>query len=90
MKPMFMKKTPDETLVNVASHNFARFGKVLNETLATREYVTGTLSIADFAISTIAMYRLPAQMDTKPFPHLEAYLARMESRESWKQTLPQF
>ena len=90
MKPMFQKQPPDDTMVAAGDRNFQRFAKVLDAHLANREYVTGKLSIADFAISTIAMYRNPAKLDTAAFPRLEAYLARMEARESWKQTQPQF
>jgi glutathione S-transferase len=89
MKPMMMKQQPNEALVANGVQSFARFAAVLDRHFETHEYVAGTLSIADFAVSTIAMYRGPAQFDTKPFPRLEAYLTRLESRDSWKQTQPQ-
>jgi glutathione S-transferase len=83
---MFTKQSPDPALVADGELAWKRFAKVLDDHLATREYVAGKLSIADLAISTITMYRGPAQIDVTPFAQ---YLARIEARESWKQTQPQ-
>jgi glutathione S-transferase len=88
VKPMFMKQPTNDALVAEGEQNWHRFAKVLESQLADRDYVTGRLSLADFALASITMYRGPARIDTKPYPHLERWLGRIESRDSWKQTQP--
>jgi glutathione S-transferase len=90
MKPMMMKQEPNPVLVAEGERNFQRYGAVLNAQLETRQFVAGELSIADFALATITCYRGPANIDTGSFRHLQAWLDRIEARDSWKQTIPQF
>jgi len=86
VKPMMMKQPPEPVLVAAGEQDFARYAAILDQQLAGREYVTGALSLADFAIASMLMYRGPAQMVTSPFPNLERWFASMESRESWRAT----
>lgn len=88
MKPNYMKQEPNPALVEEGETNLKRFGAVLNGQLEGREYVTGKLSLADFGLASVLMYREPARMDLTDFRHIQAWLARIESRDSWKQTAP--
>ena len=89
VKPMFMKQATNEVLVADGEESYHRFAKILDGQLTNREYVAGRLSIADFALASIMMYRAPARIDTKPYPRIEQWLNRVEARDSWKQTQPQ-
>jgi glutathione S-transferase len=88
LKPMMMKQQPDPTLVADGEASFKRFAAVLNGQLEGREYVCGAPSIADFALATALMYREQAGMNTSSFRHIQAWLGRVESRDSWKKTAP--
>jgi glutathione S-transferase len=90
MKPMFLKQEPDPALVADGEANWKRFAQVLDDHLDGRDYVCGAPTIADFALATITMYRQMAKIDTAPFPRLEAWLGRIEARDSWKETAPKF
>ncbi len=55
----------------------------INDQLADRDFVTGaTFTIADAHCYTIAMWTRAHAIDTSPWPHLEAYLARVDARPS--------
>lgn len=55
----------------------------LNEHLADRDYLTGsTFTIADAHCYTIAMWTAYQGIDVSPWPHLQAYLARIGARPS--------
>jgi glutathione S-transferase len=90
MKPMMMKQQPDPALVAYGESNFARYAAVLDGQLKDKEYVAGRLSIADFAIASMLTYHQPAQMGVEKFPHISSWFARIEARDSWKKTAPQF
>ncbi|MCC6748902.1 MAG: glutathione S-transferase family protein [Deltaproteobacteria bacterium] len=90
MKPTFMKQDPNPVLVADGEQNLQRFAAVLDSQLAGKEYVTGRLSIADFALASVLAYRVPARMELGAFPQLRGWLGRIEARESWKQTAPRF
>ena len=88
VKPFFMKQDPNPALVEHGEANLRRFGAVLDRQLAGKEYVVGSLSIADFALGSILMYREPAKMDLEAFPNIKRWIALLESRESFKKTAP--
>ncbi|MGE3647239.1 MAG: glutathione binding-like protein, partial [Reyranellaceae bacterium] len=55
----------------------------LNDHLADRDYLTGsTFTIADAHCYTIAMWTAYQGIDVSPWPHLQAYLARIGARPS--------
>jgi glutathione S-transferase len=90
IKPMMMKLQPDPAIVAFGESNLARFAAVLETQLKSKEYVTGRLSLADLALSADLMYQQPSQIDLKPFPAIDAWFARMQTRDSWKKTTPQY
>jgi glutathione S-transferase len=89
LKPM-MKAESQPQLVAEAEANLQRYGAVLNSHLESHPWVANDrLTIADLAIVSGLMYREPAQMNLKTFRHLNDYLAKVESRDSWTKTAPQ-
>lgn len=84
MKKITKRGEPDQAIVDAGVAEFATACKVLDVSLAGREYVAGDLSVADFALwGYYALGRL-AGLDVSPYPNLSAWLERVESRNSVK------
>lgn len=85
----FMKKItgrgePDPSLVEAGVAEFAMHTAVLDRALDGREYVADTLSVADFALWGYFALRGVAQLDVSSYPHVSAWLSRIEARSSVK------
>jgi glutathione S-transferase len=80
---------PDEVLIRQGSEEFEVLAKVLDQELATREYVCGRLTIADFALATYAALAASCGLDFGPHAKASAWLERMAARESMRKMLAQ-
>lgn len=60
---------------------------VLNQRLADRDYVAGEYSIADMAIFPWAMYYQQQGIEIKDYPHVAAYIARLQARPAIQKAL---
>jgi glutathione S-transferase len=78
---------PDEAVVKAGIEEFAATASVLEQTLGTKEYVCGRLSIADFALAPYAALTASCGLDFEPYPKATAWLGRMTARDSMKHTL---
>jgi len=78
---------PDEAAVKVGMDEFATRASVLEQSLGTKEYLCGPLTIADFGLAPYAVLAGDCGLDFTPYPKAKAWLGRMLSRESMKQTL---
>jgi glutathione S-transferase len=78
---------PDQAAIAAASAEFDKLTGVLDSALESREYLAGTLSLADFALA--AHYSLAAMcgLDMAPHGRVQAWLARMLARDSMKRAL---
>ena len=62
----------------------ARFIPIVEEQLASREYLTGTFGLADIALGcTLGISHL-VKVDLAPYPYVRAWLERLQARESWR------
>jgi glutathione S-transferase len=86
VKPLTRQGTPDDAVIAAGTAEFQTLAKVLDATLAGREYVAGKLSIADFAIGPFLGVATTCGMDLTPHRHLRGWIERMTSRESVRQT----
>ncbi len=87
VKPM-LKQAPDAASTAAGTVDFAAVAKVLDDALDGKEYVAGKLSIADFAIGPFVSLAAGAcELDIAPYLNLCAWMARMNARESVKQTM---
>lgn len=90
----FVKKVlnlgdPDEQVLEKATDIFHQEAKVLNDHLATCDYlVNNTLTLADFAVASNLTYGAIAQFPLKPYPHIRDWYARIETLPAWQQTAP--
>ena len=78
---------PDETIVKAGIEEFAVTANVLEQSLGTKEYVCGRLSVADFALAPYAALAASCGLDFEPYPRAKAWLGRMVARDSMKKTL---
>jgi glutathione S-transferase len=78
---------PDEAVVKAGIEEFAGVASVLEQSLGTKEYVCGRLSVADFALAPYAALTGSCGLDLAPYPRALAWLGRMTARESMKKTL---
>ena len=76
----------DPTLVANAVEHLGRYLAVLEKQLIGREYVTGTFGIADIAIGCTLEAAPAVQLDLAPYGNVRAWLARLQSRPSWRQS----
>jgi glutathione S-transferase len=80
--PLFRKWTPPESRQIARQHIQGRL-QWLNDHLATRDFLTGsTFTVADAHCYTIVMWTNLHDIDVSPWPHLKAYLTRIQSRPS--------
>ncbi len=61
---------------------------ILEGVLAQREFLCGPLTIADFSLVSNLMLRGPMGLELEPFPHVKAWVARLEARESVRKARP--
>jgi glutathione S-transferase len=78
---------PDEAVVKAGIEEFAVVANVLEQSLGTKEYVCGRLTIADFNMAPYAALTASCGLDFGPYPHAKAWLGRMLARDSMKKTL---
>ncbi len=60
---------------------------VLDAALAGRDYVEGTLSIADIALAGTLAVHGPAGFGIDAYPNIATWYERLSSRPAWQQTL---
>lgn len=78
---------PDEALVQQGMAEFARVADVLDQSLGSKEYLCGRLTIADFALVPSAALTESCGLDFGPFPRAKSWLGRMTARESVRKAL---
>ena len=78
---------PDEAAVKAGIEDFAARASVLEQSLGTKEYVCGRLTIADFDLAPYAALAATSGLDFAPYPKVTAWLERMTARDSMKKTL---
>jgi glutathione S-transferase len=84
----FFGRSKDEAKYAAGMEKVRRDLGVLEKTLAGKEYICGKLSLADFSLVSSLPLRAPMGVDLEAFPNVKAWVARMESRESVRKSLP--
>jgi glutathione S-transferase len=87
VKKLVGQGAPDEAVVKAAIGEFAVAASVLEQSLGTKEYVCGRLTIADFDLAPYAALAGTCGLDFEPYPKAKAWLGRMVARDSMKKTL---
>ena len=84
LKRKFGMGEPDESVVETSVAETSTLLKVLDASLGDREWVAGSLSLADFALATTFVWREAAGILLEETPNVAAWIARMEARTSWQ------
>ncbi len=84
----FFGRAKDEAKCAAGMEKVRRDLGVLEKALTGKEYICGKLSVADFSLVSGLYLRAPMGVDLEAFPHVKAWVARMESRESVRKSLP--
>ena len=81
---MLKKPGNDPGIIADAHARLVRFLPVLNKQLDSRDYITGSLSIVDFAIGP-RFDRAPAllKFDIAPYRNIAAWLTRLHAKPYW-------
>ena len=78
---------PDEAAVKAGMEEFATTASVFEQSLGTKEYVCGRLTIADFALAPYAALTASCGLDLGAYPKASAWLGRMLARDSMNRTM---
>ncbi len=90
VKATFRISPPNRDKLPSPPKDLLKYAAILNEHLATREYVAcSRLTIADFALASMACYWRAAEMPLEAFPHLIAWLDRLDQLPAWKDPWPE-
>lgn len=80
---------PDQGVVARHERLFHLAFAVLEKHLEHRTWAVGkTLTLADYSIVSTLMYRAPTQLPLASYPHVQAYVARVEATPAWTATEP--
>lgn len=83
-KKAFGRGEADEAAIAGDVKTVADLLPVLEGALAGKEWITGTLSLADFALATTFILRKGASLGVENFPNVTAWIERLEARPSWQ------
>jgi glutathione S-transferase len=84
----FFGRGKDEAKYAAGMEKVRRDLAVLEKALTGREFLCGGLTLADFSLVSALQLRTPMGVDLEAFPNVKAWVARMESRESVRKSLP--
>lgn len=88
-KPFVLKQESNAEAVAEATKIFHRFVPVLNLSLEGSDFIVGSaLTLADFSVAADFSYAQPAAMPLDNYPHVRAWLGRMDEVDAWASTAP--
>ncbi len=89
IKRMRGEGEPDPSIVALGEREVVRFGKVLDDHLAERNYLCGTtLTLADLAVAAPLMYTGPGQIPVRDFANIQKWFGWIQELEVWRKTIP--
>ena len=88
-KPNLMNTQGDAGLVKWSQGELARFAPVLEQALAGRRYLVGdTITLADYSVAHLEMFKDAVPFDWQPHPSINAYFERVRAEPHWARTAP--
>ena len=84
--PRFFNRPADQQVVARALVDFHRFAAILDDWLARRTWLVGDgLTYADFRVASVLPFAVEAKLPLEPFAHIQAWHARLDRIEAWRQ-----
>ncbi|MFN0042126.1 MAG: glutathione S-transferase family protein [Alphaproteobacteria bacterium] len=91
VKPMLGQGDPDAAVLAFAGQEFTRYGAVLDNHLAKRDWIVGAEpTLADFAIGAALHYAPQAKIPVEAHGHIGRWFARLAALPVWAATQPKF
>jgi glutathione S-transferase len=87
VKKLTGQGAPDEAAIAAGSAEFAKLTALLDAALHARDYLAGTLSLADFALASHYSLASKCSLDLAPYPAVTSWLARLLGRDSMRRAL---
>ena len=78
---------PDEAMLAGAERYLARFLPTLERQLTGHDYVTGSFGLGDIVLGSTLELSPMLKYDLAPYPHIRAWLDRLQARPSWYKTV---
>ena len=89
IKPHHLDAPTDTAVAAWAGEQLARFAPVLDRHLEGRSCLVGQeLTLADYSVAHLEMFKEAVPFDWTPYPHLSAYYDRMRAAPHWAATAP--
>ncbi|OOG56191.1 glutathione S-transferase family protein [Rhodanobacter sp. C03] len=89
VKTTFGIGQPDSALLKASVPDFVRYAKVLDGHLADRRFIAcERLTIADFALASMAAYWRESEMPLEAFPHIFRWLDALARIPAWADPWP--
>jgi glutathione S-transferase len=80
---------PDPAKLKEGQVQMDRFGPVLNEHLATRNWLVGdTMTLADISVGSSLAYAQACKLPLEPYAHIRDWHQRLEQVDAMKKTAP--
>jgi glutathione S-transferase len=86
-KKAFGRGDPEEAAIAADVKTTADLLPLLDAALAGKDWVTGQLSLADFALATTFILRKAARLGVEAHPNVTAWIERLEARPSWEKAV---
>ena len=86
-KKAFGRGEANEEAIAADVNTIADLLPILEIQLADRHWVTGQLSLADFALATTFILRKAARLGVESHPNVVAWIERLEARPSWQKAI---
>ncbi|WP_334128824.1 glutathione S-transferase family protein [Sneathiella sp.] len=90
IKPQFNMGPPDTAAIDANTGNFMKFAKVLDAHLNGRDYLAANrLTIADFALASMARYWRETKLPMENFPNIIRWLDTLMTLPAWADPWPE-
>ena len=86
-KKGFGRGEPDENSITGELKTVAELLGILEQALAGKEWIAGTLSLADFGLATTFTLRKEAKLGVEALPNVTAWIERLEARPGWQKAI---
>lgn len=80
----------DEATVAAKLAEVERFLPVLERGLDGKDWLAGSLTLADFAVASTFPLRVPAGISLATVPNVQRWIERVEALGSWQRALPKY
>ena len=87
LKGKFGMGDPDQSVIDAEIKNVDQFLAVLETGLEGKDWIAGSLSVADFALATTFMYREQSDISLDELPNVKNWIEHLEARKSWQDAL---